>query len=149
MSSQTNLRSIPAGDRIGASWHAEDDMGKVAAHDFSGLAWPILVASYDRAQFEDFIFREGLVASSVRRLNASCENLAKFPDNKILLLLPGWDEDPTTAALGDRWIFGLDRYTVQLTGPKPLIFRHTRNMVTSGILLGLALWSLLGWLVLR
>jgi hypothetical protein len=97
----------------------EDDMERVArTHDFSKLSLPLLVASHDKEQFEEFIFREGLMCSEVRRIDTlALDALDRFPANKILLLLPRWQECPNTKRQADHWIFKLDRYTVQLSRP--------------------------------
>jgi hypothetical protein len=99
----------------------ETDMVAVAEHDFLGLSSPILVACHDNEQFNQFCFREGLLCSEVRRLAGRMDDLASLRADKILLLLPGWDQDARTKRLADKWIFDLDRYTVTLRGPRPRV----------------------------
>ena len=125
-------------------------MRQVANHDFSGLSMPILVACYSKEQFEDFVFREGLMCSEVRRLKGKREDFKHLPENKILLLLPGWDRNPPTKDLADWWIFMQDRYTCYLRAPRPVIdkkrFPMWEILAVSGILWMLAL---LVWMTFR
>ena len=72
----------------------EADMVDVANGDFSGLSEPILVACRDQEQLEAFIWKNALFCLEVRRLQGMRTVLSKFPENKILLILPGCWEDP-------------------------------------------------------
>ncbi len=126
----------------------ETDLVAVANHDFNGLSMPILVACYDRAQLEEFVFREGLMCSEVRRLDAKTAQL-DFPEEKILILLPAWEEHRATKDLVDRWIFVKDRYTVTLRTPRPLINRRPRFTLPLMIAASVTLWGVIGWLIFR
>lgn len=125
----------------------EADMLQIARHDFSALSSPILVACRDQQQLDEFCFREGLLCAEVRRLAGRMGDLRALREDKILLLLPGWEEDPRTRTLGDHWIFELDRYTVELRRPHPRRRAGkkllTRALATLATLLALALL----WLV--
>lgn len=121
----------------------EADLLHVARHDFSALSSPILVACRDQEQLEEFCFREGLLCAEVRRLTGRMGDLRSCREDKILILLPEWEKDPRTRALGEHWIFELDRYTVELRRPYPLHRRAqkhlTQALATLAILLGFAL----------
>lgn len=125
----------------------ETDLLAVADHDFRGLSSPILVACQDREQFNEFCFREGLLCSEVRRLSGRREDLISLRADKILILLPGWDEHGPTRALAEKWIYDLDRYTVHLRSPRPLaaIARAWPLIIA----LSLLAWLALAWLVTR
>lgn len=130
-------------------WYAsadspEADLLTVADHDFSGLCSPILVACRDQEQLDEFIFREGLMCSEVRRFRHGRYNPSAYPKNKILILLPDWQDHFPTSELVHRWVNIEDRYTVQLNSPKPI----RRKPIPLGILLllGAVLWGIL-WIL--
>ncbi len=126
----------------------EADLRGVANGDFSNLSWPILIAAADKEQFEDFIWEQVLVCHEVRRLAGPREKLAAFPESKILITLPGWQNDTRTASLVEWWVNDCDRYTVAMTSPTPTIYqKQPAKMIGLIILLAIA-WLLLGWLVL-
>ncbi|MES2923709.1 MAG: hypothetical protein V4819_19295 [Verrucomicrobiota bacterium] len=116
----------------------ETDLRQVANHDFSRLALPILVACRDREQFEEFTFREGLICSEVKRLRGSRADLHAWSDSKVLVLLPAWHEHENTQQLVDEWVCILDRYTVELRSPRPLVRKRSA--------FGVITWlSAIGW----
>lgn len=97
----------------------EADLHKVAAGDTASLSTPILVAAADQAQLDAFVWAEGLVCTEVRRARGLVPDF--YPENKILVLLPGWDLDTRTAEFVREWVEERDRYTVQLASPRPSI----------------------------
>lgn len=133
----------------------EADMEQIARkHDFSKLSLPILVACKNDEQFHEFVFREGLMCSEVKRLQGKCEDLAKYPENKIVLLLPRWEEHRYTKDLADHWIFKLDRYTCQLRKPGVPVQRMSRMKTWMGVVaFCIVAWLIVGgfftWLVAR
>lgn len=129
----------------------EADLRAVANHDFSRLAPPLLIAAATRAQFDEFVWRQALVCSEVRRFR-EMRHHRRHPEGKILILLPGYHRDFQTAAAVDWWVNDQDRYTVQLDAPRPLITREPPNPRHPwGILIltGLITWIIIAWLVLR
>lgn len=151
MSSPGAGNVISLRDAVARMDAAEADKVAVANGDFSGLSMPILVACHDEDQLQEFIWRVGLVCSEVMRYRAgfrlwSGSAVHTLPENKILLLLPGWDEDFATREAVDLWVHGLDRHTVELRSPRPLS-KGKRNL--AGLLLILAaVWAVLvgGWM---
>lgn len=125
----------------------ETDLVAVADHDFRGLSSPILVACYDRDQFNEFCFREGLLCSEVRRLAGRREDLASLRADKILILLPGWHDHGPTRALAEEWIYELDRYTVQLRSPRACGYIAPAWAILAT--LSLLAWIALAWFVTR
>lgn len=126
---------------------AEADFAKVARSDFSEMAFPILVACYDDEQFQQFIFRNGLMCSEVRRFRSAKVVDRVYPPDKILLLLPGWDEDAATQKAADHWILEQDRYTCALSGPKPPSRKPRGGAGALGCFLAVA--AVIWWLVVR
>jgi hypothetical protein len=125
----------------------EASLRAVANHDFSRLSWPIYVAARDKEQFQDFTFAEGLMCSEVRRFHGARHKLEKLREDKILILLPRWQDDLQTCELVDWWVNDLDRYTVELRSPLPVFrtpgFPWYRLAVLAGIV------ALFAWLVTR
>lgn len=118
----------------------------VANGDFRGMSLPLLVAAASSSQFEEFIWREALICCEVRRFRDPLFH-GNHPENKILLLLPGCHADPRTSAAVDWWVNHEDRYTVQLTSPRPAI---EKDMIrTWAALLGMCLvfWIVVGWMI--
>ena len=125
----------------------EADMVAVANGDFSGLSQPLIVAAYDEEQFREFVWREALFCSDVKRFRKSSTTQG-HADHKVLLLLPGWDMDPITRDAVNDWIFVKDRYTCQLRNPYPIHRRKSTAWLL--ILVGmLAVWGFFAWLILR
>jgi hypothetical protein len=119
----------------------ETDLMDVAMGCFSGLSTPILVAARDEEQLEDFRWEHGLVCSEVRRLGAPGVRMSDFPDDKILVLLPGCREHAHTAALIDFWCLELDRYTSEVEPVK--IVKPSALLVV--ILVSVLIW----WVVVE
>lgn len=127
----------------------EADLVAVANHDFRGLATPLLVACRDQEQLTEFVFREGLMCSEVKRLAPPPHGSKNYnyPVNKILILLPEWFEDRATSILVDRWVGIEDRYTVQLNSPRPVCKKRI-NFVPV-VVIGALIWLLFLWLIFR
>lgn len=100
----------------------EAPFAAVVRGDFSGLSTPILVAAYSEKQFEQFVYQNGLLCSEVRRFQGYQARLTEWPENKVLLLLPGWSQCSRAAEAVLHWVNVQDRHTCQLTGPKPHIY---------------------------
>lgn len=132
---------------------AEADLMAVANGDFSRLSSPILVACRNQEQFEDFVWKNGLMCSEVRRVGRSFSVLTRHrldcsPPGKILLLLPKWDQNHYTAELVNWWVYEQDRYTVQLRAPRPLVSKPARWRVDAALATA-AVVLVLVWLVTR
>ncbi len=110
----------------------------ILAGNLSDLSEPILVACRDWVQFDEFVFREGLICSEVQRFKRSHLNWV-FPSEKVLLILPGWDEDESTKYAVEQWVNQHDRYTVTLEVPLPRKFKV--------LLFALALACALAWVI--
>lgn len=107
-------------DVLDASAYApEAPLDSVADGYFLDMAWPLLIASADHEQYEDFIRENGLLSVETRRFIGHHKNFTGkiYQDpGKILLLLPGWEESPRTKQLVEWWDRN-DRYSVALDGP--------------------------------
>lgn len=138
---------------IGTEWRGaldapEADLTTVAEGDFSRLSMPLLVAAASKKQLEDFVFRNGLMCTEVRRFQAVGSICANLPAGKILLLLPQYHLDPATEEAVEWWVDGEDRYTVELPGPLPALSAKSRFWRMALVVL-LVLWGMFGWLLIR
>jgi hypothetical protein len=128
----------------------ECDLRAVANSDFSRLAPPLYVAARDQEQLEDFTFREGLMCSEVRRFLGARARLEALPENKILILLPRWQDHPTTRELVEWWVEDLDRYTVELPTPKPLLRKPICwSCIAAASFAGWCVLAFFAWLIFR
>lgn len=127
----------------------EIPLAHVAAGSFDELSWPILVAAACQEQYEDFVFTEGLICSETRRFVGSPEsfrgNRRYDHPGKILLLLPGWEQSPSTELLVDWWVKN-DRYTVQLDAPLSPEMRDQRRTIAWMAALCVAALVLFFWM---
>ncbi len=92
--------------------------------DFSRLSLPILVAAESQKQLEEFCWKHALIAEEVRRFQGYQERFNTYPENKVLLLLPGWSHSARTAEAVCHWVNVEDRHTCQLTHPAPSFKRR-------------------------
>lgn len=104
----------------GSAFAPEADLVTVARGNFSALSSPILVACRDQKQFEEFCFREGLICSEVRRFQLGRWNPKAYRADKVLILLPAWWDHLQTRKAVEQWVNQLDRYTVELSAPRPI-----------------------------
>lgn len=87
----------------------EAPLQAVASGDFSGLSYPLLVAASCMQQLDEFVWKEGLICTEVKRFKEARWDFEHFERGKILILLPGWHECPDTACLVDGWVNVEDR----------------------------------------
>lgn len=126
----------------------ETSMLEVADGDFSGLSQPLLVAAGTRKQFEDFMWENALVCSECRRVSNYMRPM-DFPENKIMILLPGCETHLETAGVVERWVDQEDRYTVQLDYPRPCIEKDQRETWMVMCMIALAVGAVFAWLIFR
>lgn len=129
----------------------EADLRTIAAGDFSALSTPILVAAASMKQFNQFIWNEGLICSHVHRFQKVSDLwTAQFPENKILLLLPGYHADAATYQAVTLWVDACDRYTVELLSPWPDQFKPGRaGFLRFALAASILIAALMAWLVMR
>jgi hypothetical protein len=126
----------------------EAPLHQIASGDFSGMGHPILVAAECSKQLADFVFEEALFCSEVRRLKGHPSDLAIHPPGKVLILLPGWHEDPATSRLVHAWV-RKERFTVALNSPVPPAKRRESNTMAALVCCCALFWILLIWLIVR
>jgi hypothetical protein len=126
----------------------EVDLTTVAKGDFSKLSQPLIIAAASRDQFDAFLWREALICHEVRRFRDPSHHRC-HPENKILLLLPGYEIDPKTAGAVEWWVNQEDRYTVQLNRPEPTFEEDGVVTKRSMILMSVAMIALFAWLIFR
>ncbi len=115
--------------------------------DFSGMVRPLLVAAGNWQQYDDFVEDQCLLNPEVLRLIGSQAKFERMPNDKILILLPGWEDSPRTKDLVVWWMHHLDRHTIELSWPKSskakierradLIFLATCFLIIAAIFLAL------------
>jgi len=124
----------------------EADLLAVAGRDFANLTRPILVAAATAEQFDDFVWEEALICSEVRRFRR-IEELRGCPEEKILLVLPGYYHDAKTAAAVEWWVDAEDRYTVHLDHPLPCLKEHQRHTRRALWLMSAAVLAVCVWVM--
>jgi hypothetical protein len=103
--------------------------------DFSKLSHPILVAAESEKQLDHFIALHAFIPSEIHRFQGYQERFNTHPENKVLLLLPGWSHHSRTAEAVDYWVNVQDRHTCQLTAPPPSFRRHRGAPESAGLLM--------------
>jgi hypothetical protein len=134
----------------------ESPLDLVARGDFSKLSLPILVAAMTAADVDAFRERHGLLAFEVRRYREPmCYKWLKdaigrdidLLEGRVLLLLPGWDEDPSTCQAVLHWVRS-DRYTVEMDEVRAPVRCACPELLwmALGLAVVLATWLTLAWL---
>lgn len=96
----------------------ECPLAKVARGDFYAMATPLLIAAANQEQYDEFLWREGLIFTEAMRITGTGLGKHKhWPQDKILLLLPDWHLCRSTECSVQWWVEVKDGYTVQLTSP--------------------------------
>jgi len=124
-------------------------LDRVAVGDFGELKWPILVAARSRLQYEEFVYKNGLLCCEVRRFFGRAEFFAGSDPGKILLLLPDCQDDAATGELVRWWVEDEDRYTVQIDTISPWLMGRAQVCWQAGGAVMAALLLALLWLVMR
>lgn len=124
----------------------EADLHAVARGDFSRLAAPLLIAAGSSSQYDEFLWSEGLLHAEARRFREPAHHRG-HPENKILLVLPGYELDAKTAGAVEWWVAHEDRYTAQLDRPRPAIETDQRRTWTILISMCLAFWAVWAWMI--
>ena len=82
----------------------EASIAAVLSGNLSGLSEPLLIAAASYEQYDQFVWREGLVCTEARRFREPSSRHSPYRDDKILLILPGYENDAKTAVAVARWI---------------------------------------------
>jgi hypothetical protein len=122
----------------------ESPLDLVARGDFSKLSLPILVAAGSARDIESFRDRHGMLDCEVRRYRKVMDQV---PDNKVLILLPGWEDHRPTDLAVLQWVRA-DRYTVEMDDVRAPVRSACPELLwmALGLAVVLATWLTLAWL---
>lgn len=126
----------------------EAPLHRVAQGDYRHMRQPLLIAAETPDQFQEFAWQQGLLTAELRRFEGSPRKFADCPRDKILILLPGWEDHPPTFALVQWWVNDQDRYTVQLDAPLSTTQKTLRNSWLLMLVVCLIIWSYVAYLFL-
>jgi hypothetical protein len=124
----------------------EAPLTAVARGDFSGLSCPILVAAPSTQVVEEFREQYALASCEVRRYRRNFPYEWAPREDKILLLLPGWSNDPKTRAAVAAWV-NQDRYTVEFEAAASPPDRRAGLWIVFA--LSAAVWGAVVWFFTR